>query len=75
MTTIKHCQFGHRCPVVINDGIKQTEESPQTVPVERPAVTASPVEPAHVERVTEKKAKDPKKMGAGRAKSRINLPN
>ena len=47
--------------------IKQTEESPQTVPVERPAETASPAEPAHVERVTEKKAKDPKKVAAGRA--------
>ena len=20
LTTIKHCQFGHRCPTVINDG-------------------------------------------------------
>ena len=30
--------------------IKQTKESPQTVPVERPAETASPAEPAHVER-------------------------
>ena len=43
--------------------IKQTEESPQAVPVEQPAETASPAEPAHsyVEKVTEKKAKDPKK--------------
>ena len=47
--------------------IMQTEESPQTLPVERPAETASPAEPAHVERVTEKKAKDPKKVAAGRA--------
>ena len=47
--------------------IKQTEESPQIVPVERPAVTASPAEPDNVERVTEKKAKDPKKVAAGRA--------
>ena len=47
--------------------IKQTEESLQTVPVERPAETASPAEPAHVERVAEKKAKDPKKVAAGRA--------
>ena len=38
LTTIKHCQFGHRCPAVISDGIKQTDESPQTVPSERPAV-------------------------------------
>ena len=22
LTTIKHCQFGHRCPAVINDGIQ-----------------------------------------------------
>ena len=44
--------------------IKQTAESPQAVPVERPAETA---EPAHVERVTKKKAKDPKKVAAGRA--------
>ena len=43
------------------------EESPQADLVERPAETASPAEPAHVERVTEKKAKDPKKMAAGRA--------
>ena len=44
--------------------IKQTENSPQTVPVERPA--ASTAEPAFVERVTEKKAKDPKQVAAGR---------
>ena len=44
--------------------IKPTAESPQAVPVERPAETA---EPAHVERVTKKKAKDPKKVAAGRA--------
>ena len=47
--------------------IKQTEDSPQTVPVERHAETASPAEPAHLDRVTEKKAKDPKKVAAGRA--------
>ena len=49
--------------------IKQTAESPQAVLVERPAETASPAEPAHspFERVTEKKAKDPKKGAAGRA--------
>ena len=49
--------------------IKQTEESPQAVPVERPAETASPAEPAHspVERVTETKAKDPKKVETQRA--------
>ena len=41
--------------------IKQTAESPQAVPVERAA------EPVHVERVTEKKAKDPKKVAPGRA--------
>ena len=45
--------------------IKQTAESPQAVPVERPAETASPAEPAHVEKVTKKK--DPKKVAAGRA--------
>ena len=44
--------------------IKQTAESPQAVPLERPAA-----EPAHVERVTGKKAKDPKKMAAGRGKN------
>ena len=47
--------------------IKQTAESLQVVPVERPEETASPAEPAHVERVTKKKAKDPKKAAAGRA--------
>ena len=35
--------------------------------MERPAETASPAEPAHVERVTKKKAKDPKKVATGRA--------
>ena len=40
--------------------IKQTVESPQAVPMERPTETA---EPAHVERVTKKK--DPKKVAAG----------
>ena len=34
--------------------------------MERPAETASPAEPAHVESVTEKKAKDPKKVAVGR---------
>ena len=38
--------------------IKQTVESPQAVPVERPAEIALPAEPAHGERVTKKKAKD-----------------
>ena len=49
--------------------IKQTEESPQAVPVERPAETALPAEPAHspVERVTETKAKDPKQVATQRA--------
>ena len=37
--------------------IKQTAESPQAVPVE----------PAHVERKTKKKAKDQKKVAVGRA--------
>ena len=47
--------------------IKQTAESPQAVPVERPAESAPPAKPAHsaVGRVTEKKAKDPKKVAAG----------
>ena len=67
LTTIKYCQFGYRCLAVINTEIKQKEESPQSVPVERPAEKASPAEPAHVERVTEKKANDPKKVAAGRA--------
>ena len=47
--------------------IKQTAEIPQAVPVERLAETASPAEPAHVKRVAEKKAKDPKKVATGRA--------
>ena len=57
----------HRCPVVINDGNQADGGEPQTVPVERPAETALLAEPAHVKRVTEKKAKDPKKVAAGRA--------
>ena len=61
LTTIKHCQFGHRCPAFINDG-NQADGG-------EPAETASPAEPAHslVERVTEKKVKVPKKVAAGRA--------
>ena len=35
--------------------------------MERPAVTASPAGPAHVERVREGKAKDPEKVAAGRS--------
>ena len=64
LTTIKHCQFGHRCPAVINDENQAEGGDPQA----KPAETASPAEPAHspVRRVTEKKAKDPKK-GGGRA--------
>ena len=34
LTTIKHCQFGHRCPAVLLSSmteIKQTAESPQAV--------------------------------------------
>ena len=45
--------------------IKQTAESPQVAPAERPAETVSQAEPAHVERVTNKK--DPKKVATGRA--------
>ena len=45
--------------------IKQTAESPQAVPVERLEETASPAKPAHVERVTKKKAKDPKRWRPG----------
>ena len=45
--------------------IKQPAESPQAVPIERPAETASPAEPAHVESVSKKK--DPKTVAAGRA--------
>ena len=63
LTTIRHCQFGPRCPAVV----KQTAESPQAVPVERPAEKASPAEPAQVKRVTKNKAKDPKRVAAGRA--------
>ena len=65
LTTIKHCQFEHRCPTVIMTEIKQTEQSPQV----KSAETDSPAEPAHspVERVTEEKAKDPKRVAAGRA--------
>ena len=44
--------------------IKPTAKMPQADPMERPAETASPAEPAHVERVTKKKAKDPKKVAA-----------
>ena len=59
LTTIKHCQFGHRCPAVINEEIKQMAESPQA----KPAQTVSTGEPAQgpLERKTEKKGKDPKK--------------
>ena len=59
LTTIKHCQFGHRSPAVINDGGE---------PRAKPAKTVSTGEPEHspYERVTEKKVKDPKK-GGGRA--------
>ena len=44
--------------------IKQTAESPQAVPMEWPAETALQSEPAHssIKSVTEKKAKDPKKV-------------
>ena len=65
LTTIKDCQFGHRCLAVINAG-NQADDG-EAVPVERFAETASPSEPAHVERVTKKKVTDPKKVAAGRA--------
>ena len=57
LTTIKHCQFGHRCPAVIKDDGDGGE----------PAETVATGEPAQspVERVTEEKAKDPKKVRAG----------
>ena len=67
LTTIKHCQFGHRCPAVINDrnqadGGKLADSSGGTA-----RRNSSSAEPAQVERVTEKKANDPKKKAAGRA--------
>ena len=57
--------------------IKQTEESPQAVPVERPAETASPAEPANspVERVTEKKAKGPKNVALPPGKNEATQHN
>ena len=66
LTTIKHCQFGHRCPAVINDGNQADGGEPAGSSGGTAAETASPAKPAHVERVTKKKAKDPKK-GGGRA--------
>ena len=59
LTTIKHCQFGHRCPAVINDGNQADGGEPQAVRMKRPAETALPAKPSYVERVTKKKAKDP----------------
>ena len=49
--------------------IKQKAESPQAVPVEWPAETATATQQAHspVARVTEKKASDPNKVATGRA--------
>ena len=58
LTTIKHCQFGHRWPAVINKGNQADGGTARR--------NSFPAEPAHVERVTEKKAKDTKK-GGGRA--------
>ena len=62
LTTIKHCQFGHRCPAVINDG-NQAELAGSSGGTAHRNSFAS--EPAHVKRVTEKKARDPKKVAAG----------
>ena len=62
-----YCQFGHRCPAVINDGNQADGGEPADFPVKLPAETASPREHACVKRVTEKKAKDPKQVAAGRA--------
>ena len=56
LTTIKHCQFDHRCPAVINDGNQADGGEPADSSVG--TVRSSLAEPAHVERVTEKKAKD-----------------
>ena len=64
LTTIKHSQFGHQCPAVINDGNQADGGEPAGSSGGTAAETA---EPAHVERVTKKKAKDPKKVAAGRA--------
>ena len=69
LTTIKHCQFGHRCPAVINDGNQADGEEPAGSSVERPAETALPAEPAHspVKGVMKKTANDPTKVTAGLA--------
>ena len=67
MTTIKHCQFGHRCPAVINDGNQADGGELSGSYGGTAAETASPAEPAFVERVRKKKAKDPEKVAAGRA--------
>ena len=53
LTTIKHCQFGHRSPAVINDGNQADGREP-----------AETAEPAHVE--TKKKSEGSEK-GGGRA--------
>ena len=69
MATIKHCQFGHRCPTVINDG----NQADGREPAYSSEGTAPRAKLAHVEGVSEKKAKDPKKVAAGRAGAAARL--
>ena len=66
LTTIKHCQFGHRCSAVINDGNQAVGGEPAGSsggPARRNSFARGPAH-SPVERVTDKKAKDPKKVQA-----------
>ena len=56
LTTLKHCQFGHGCPVRVHDGGDEAGE---------PRDGGGASTESSVERVTEKV--DPKKVAAGRA--------
>ena len=57
LTTLKHCQFGHCCPLEYT--MEETKQENQETAEE-------PAQSPPVERVTEK-VKDPKKVVAGRA--------
>ena len=69
LNTIKHCQFGHRCPAVINDGNQADGGEPAGNSGGTARRNSFASRAAHVDRVTKKKAKDPKKVAARHAGS------
>ena len=67
LTTIKHCQFRHRCPAVINDGNQADGGEPADSSSGTSRRNSFACGAGTCQKGKEKKAKDQKKMAAMRA--------